>query len=330
MSTHVGNEVANAPFSSVIETESVTNSKKIRIANVERLRILAIFGIIWFHMEGVWGRSIGYAGLPVFIMIFCALSSRKSRPDDFTSFAKKKAKRLLIPWLFWSIVYAVCMLLKQLLFGEHLSVSISISSFFIGPKIHLWYLPFSFVCGLIVNLVHRHTMRMSLTVTVLLSSVIGILCLFFCSMIMSSIQFSVPVPQWLFGLPGIPLGFAVGRVSFALQGRLQKMFCLAIVLAVEGVCLLLFCLGYIEIIVPYSIAIVLVFVALMSKAQSDAQLLKFSSLSYGIYLIHPLVVSVLKAAGMMIVNPMLMVCIIFLISSAMIMIMQKTPLKQFV
>ncbi|MFH1718755.1 MAG: hypothetical protein ABIF19_15475, partial [Planctomycetota bacterium] len=58
---------------SIFEAESAVASQKFRIANVERLRILAIFGIIWFHTEGAFGRSVGYAGLPVFIMIFCAL-----------------------------------------------------------------------------------------------------------------------------------------------------------------------------------------------------------------------------------------------------------------
>ena len=330
MSTLVSSETKQSSFSSMFEAGSAADSNKFMIANVERLRILAILGIIWFHTEGAFGRSIGYAGLPVFIMIFCALSSRKSSPDDFVPFAKKKARRLLKPWLFWSIVYAVCIVLKRLIFGESISVHIAGFSILVGPRSHLWYLPFSFVCGLIVNLVHRRTARLSSTVTIPLSIAAGILCLFFCSLTMSSIRLPVPIPQWLFGLPGIPLGFAVGRVSFSLQGRLRRKYCLAIVLAVEGVCLLLFCLGYIYLVIPYSIAIVLVCVAFMSSRYSDAQLLKFSSLVYGIYLVHPLVGSLLYTAGIGALNPILMVCVVFLISSVTILILRKTPLRQFV
>ncbi|MFH1717572.1 MAG: acyltransferase, partial [Planctomycetota bacterium] len=304
--------------------------QKFRIANVERLRILAIFGIIWFHTEGAFGRSVGYAGLPVFIMIFCALSSRKSIPDDFASFARKKARRLLKPWLFWSIVYVVCKVLKQSLFDADVSESFAGFSILVGPRIHLWYLPFAFACGLVVNLLHRRAMRVSSAVTVLVATIVGVLCVFFCSLTMSSTKLPVPVPQWLFGLPGIPLGFAVGRVCYSLKGGLQKKFCFGIILAVEGVCLLLFRLGYTYLVVQYAIAIVLVCIAFMSTGRSGAQLLKFSSLAYGIYLVHPLVGSVLYAAGIRAVDPLLMVFVIFLISSATTLILQKTPLRQFV
>lgn len=330
MSTLVGNEIKKSQSDSMLEIESPVELQNFRIANIERLRILAIFGIIWFHTGGTLGRSVGYAGLPVFIMIFCALAVRKPMPDEFMFFAKKKARRLLKPWLFWSILYIVFKILKQLLLGGSLSESFASFNFFVGPRTHLWYLPFAFVCGLIVNLLHHYTVRVSSIITVLLSSVISILCLFLCSVVMSSTHLPVPVPQWLFGLPGMPLGFAIGQIAFSLQGRLRKELCLAIVLATESVCLLLFCLGYTFLIVPYGIAVVLVCIALLSRGRSEARLLKFSSLAYGIYLVHPLVGSVLYVIGIWSFNPMLMVCVIFLVSSATILIMQKTPLRQFV
>lgn len=330
MSTLVGKETKKSLFGSMLEIDSAVELQNFRIANIERLRILAIFGIVWFHTEGALRWSVGYAGLPVFLMIFCALSVRKSNPDDFVFFAKKKARRLLKPWLFWSIVYVFFKVLKQLLFTGSLSESIASFNIFVGPRTHLWYLPFAFVCGLIVNLLHHYTVRVSSIVTVLFSSVAGVLGLFLCSVTMTSIQLPKPVPQWLFGLPGIPLGFAVGQISFSLQGRLRKQFCLAIVLAVESVCLLLFCLGYTFLIIPYGIAIVLVCIAFLDRTRSETQLLKFSSLAYGIYLVHPLVGSVLYAIGIWSFNPMLMACVIFLVSSATILIIQKTPLRQFV
>jgi len=319
------------PLSSIIfEGESAVVSQTFRIANIERLRILAIFGIIWFHTEGAVGRSIGYAGLPIFIMIFCALAAQKSKPDDFVPFARKKARRLLIPWLFWSIVYIVCKALKQSLSGADISETFGEFSIFVGAKIHLWYLPFAFVCGLVINLLHRQTMRISSAVTILAAAIVGVLGLFCCSVTMSLTDLPVPVPQWLFGLPGIALGFAVGRAGSSLKRGLQKKFCLGIVLAVEGMCLLLFCLGYGHMVVPYGIAMVLVCAAFLSTQRSNVQLLKFSSLAYGIYLVHPLVDSVLQTAGIVSDNPLIMAMMIFVVSSITILVMQKTPLRPFV
>ena len=61
------------------------------IANVEGLRILAGFGIVWFHTENALGKSIGYAGLPVFLIIFCALTVSRQRCNEegFYFFTKR-------------------------------------------------------------------------------------------------------------------------------------------------------------------------------------------------------------------------------------------------
>jgi peptidoglycan/LPS O-acetylase OafA/YrhL len=48
-----------------------------RIASLDALRILAAVGIIWFHMERAPLRQIGYAGLPVFLLVFYSLIVRQ-------------------------------------------------------------------------------------------------------------------------------------------------------------------------------------------------------------------------------------------------------------
>jgi len=319
------------------EGEPAVAPEQYRIASIERLRILAILGIVWFHTENATGRSVGYAGLPAFVMIFCALSARKSRPEDIGPFAKKKAKRLLMPWLFWGVVYAGCKLLKQSLYGLDLSESFTAQMFLAGPKIHLWYLPFAFAAGLIVNLLHRCTRHISSPVTILSGILVGGLLLFFCSMITPSItapsiQWHFPVPQWIFALPAVPLGFCVGRVfcSFRNQVRMQRLFYLGIVLVVEAVCLLLLCLGSRYLVIPYGIAVVLVCAAFLGKTRCSAPLRKFASLAYGIYLIHPLVASMLRVAGMETMNPLATLAILFLVSSVVTLILQETPLRRFV
>lgn len=311
--------------------------KPYRIASVERLRIVAIFGIVWFHTESAVGRSIGYAGLPVFLLIFYIFSTRRLKPENFVPFMKKKANRLLKPWLFWVIVYTLSMLVKQMLQGSDISTVITRHMFFVGPKIHLWYLPFVFMSGLVVNVIHHRIECVSSIWIILFGTILGVLLLYLCSIILTSeamlsIQLRIPVPQWIFALPSIPLGFAIARVYSSFQDRIrqQLLFYLGIVVSVETVCLLQIYFGYLTLVVSYSIAIVLVCVAFLGKSRCGVFLLKFSSLTLGIYLVHPFVGSILNMVGMRALNPWINIVTVFVLSSIVTMLLQKTPLKRFV
>ena len=308
-----------------------------RIANIEWLRILAIYGIVWFHTDNLPGRSIGYAGLPIFLLLFYALSSRKPKPESFVVFAKKKASRLLKPWIFWIVVYTVCILIKRTLDGSSHSKIFSGYIFLAGPKIHLWYMPFAFLSGLLVNLLQRFTQKISPKALVFFGALIGGVLLLFCSMLMTSItimpiKWNTPIPQWIFALPAIPLGFSIGRAysGFHSQDKKRPLLYLWIVLVVEAVCLIMFCFNYIQMIIPYSIAILLVCVAFLSKSQCGKTLLKFSSLAFGIYLIHPLIASLLDVIGLNSIHSVVFATMLFFISALIVMLFQKTPLRQFV
>ncbi|MEJ2704092.1 MAG: acyltransferase [Sedimentisphaerales bacterium] len=333
----LGDRAVKAQSYALPEVGSAALARHARIASVERLRILAIFGIVWFHSENASGRSIGYAGLPIFLMLFYALSVRKSKPEDFFVFAKKKARRLLKPWIFWVVVYTVCMVAKQMMEGA--SVSKVFSNFIIlaGPRIHLWYMPFAFLSGLLVNSLQRTTQRVSPRVLVLGGALAGGFLLFCCStattfITMMAVKWNTPSPQWIFALPAIPLGFSIGRVysSFGGQVRRQRLLYLCIVVAVEVVCVTMLCFHYVQLIIPYGIAIVFVCVAFLGKARCSETLLKLSSVTFGIYLIHPLIGSIFDFSGLCTAYPFVTITTIFIVSALIIMVLQKTPLKQFV
>ena len=133
------------------ESKEMTDSRQWRIANIERLRILAAFGIVWFHTEDALWRSVGYAGLPIFLMVFCSLIALKQKPDDISYFTMKRAGRLLKPWLFWSIVYLCFKIFKRALYGEDVFGFFTGHMFISGTSIHLWYLPYAFLVALFIN-----------------------------------------------------------------------------------------------------------------------------------------------------------------------------------
>lgn len=107
-----------------------------RNQNIELVRIAAAFGIVLFH-SGAPGASVGYSGL----VAFTALS---------TYFAGsgwgKLAKRVMVPWLFWSVFYLGWRFAAD---GSPFHEGLTpIESILYGT--HLWFLPFIFVVNIAV------------------------------------------------------------------------------------------------------------------------------------------------------------------------------------
>jgi fucose 4-O-acetylase-like acetyltransferase len=77
-------------------------------------------------------------------------------------FVRKRAERLLIPWLFWSGVYAICLVYRSHRIEQSLGEMFGWHTLVSGTYDHLWFLPFIFVAGVAVHLLHRATYRLSL------------------------------------------------------------------------------------------------------------------------------------------------------------------------
>lgn len=301
-----------------------------RIANIEYLRILAAFGITWFHTQNAIGRSIGYIGLPVFLIIFSSLSARNLDSESLLWYARRKAHRLLKPWLFWSIIYIGYKVLKQSILHTEISESFSYSMLLTGSSLHLWYLPFAFVMAIVINLLQRCTMNISSLVTIVIMAIFGIVFLSLSSIVLFSISLPIPLPQWIFGLPSIPLGFAVGKINSSIPGRLQKFLYFIIILTTCATGISLYCFGYRFVIMQYILGLILVCIAFIWNGKWNPFLEKCASLTFGIYLIHPLINSILSYLVKSALNTWLMLILVFLISSLVTMFLQKTPLRKFI
>ncbi len=70
---------------------------RVRNGFVDYCRLVAAAGIVWYH-SGAPGQLIGYAGLPFFLVLL-ALPTRSS-PSD-------RARRLLVLFAVWSLIYAL-------------------------------------------------------------------------------------------------------------------------------------------------------------------------------------------------------------------------------
>ena len=158
--------------------------------------------------------------------------------------------------------------------------------FFYGPRIHLWFLPAVIVAGVVAHYLHRMTSHLPTPRIAAASLVLGAVLL----PVPPGHVLGWPLEQWLFMVPAVPLGFALGRLVAAAPRRedLRLLLLSAFVfLAVVGL--------FIALNVPNTKAYVFRFVAafgLLAAAtwlpnRPDRLTSHLVPLMLGTYVLHP-------------------------------------------
>jgi len=302
-----------------------------RIANIDRLRVLAAIGIIWFHTENAPYRHIAYAGLPIFLLIFCSLLTSHEGVGSTREFLKRRWNRLLTPWLFWSAVYGVCRLAEAFCTGdvESLRSMLSAETFLAGTSIHLWYLPYAFLWGLIIHALNRRMSHLGTEALIALSTAAGMALLAIHATGMWT-DLPRPLPQWEFGLAAIPLGVAVGKCRVIPSRDRQRLLLVGIALIVAVECQVLHWLGFGAAVVSHGIAVVLVCLAYGWEIRGGAVIRSLAPLAFGVYLIHPLVGHALRRIPGISGSYGLVILLTVSASALATLIVMRTPLRRFV
>ncbi len=340
MNSFVENQTVKTLFQSIAGVKPAVVSRQPRIANIERLRIVSAFGIASFHTHDWFPRSIGVVGFIILLLSYCAFVVNKPEPYGIAEVARRKARRLLKPWLFWSIIYGGLGLAKMVYENVSFSDVFSPTMLLTGTRIHLWFLPFAFVAALFLTLIHRRIVGIADSFTITTAISIGALCIFGCSVIQSQLHPPTPLAQWTLGLPVIPLGFAIGRIKILPRTEDRKKYFVFVILST-----LTACVGCVvfdrlshgiwlnygsKFAIRYFVSLIIFCSALHWRGKLDLVSANLASLSYGIYLVHPLVLVFLYRIGIAMQHPFLLLFIVLSISLLITFVLKKTPLKQFV
>ena len=340
MNLLVGNHTVKTLFQSITGVKTSAVSRQSRIANIERLRIVSAFGVASFHTHGWFPRSIGVVGFIILLLSYCAFVVNKPEPYSVVKVARRKARRLLKPWLFWSIIYGGLSLAKMVVENVSFSEVFSPTMLLTGTRIHLWFLPFAFVAALLLVLIHRRVVNIPDSFTITTAISIGALCVFGCSIIQSHLQPPTPLAQWVLGLPAIPIGFAIGRIKILQRTEDRTKYFMLVILSTLAACV--GCVAFDRLshgiwlnysskfAIRYFVSLVIFCAALHWRGTLDVVSEKMASLSYGIYLIHPLVLVPFYQLGIAVQHPLLLLFLVLSVSSIITFILRKTPLKQFV
>ncbi|MRW86250.1 acyltransferase family protein [Pseudoduganella sp. FT26W] len=217
--------------------ETVVAARSKRRQEIELLRVLSAFGIVWYHTATI-GRDVAYSGLIAFLIISMYFAAQSGSPPKSVA---RRARVLLVPWLVWCVFYG---LLNLTLHKPFLSLEHGwIAGLLVGTSIHLWYLPFIFVCIVafdqIKDKVNQHTLSYA---CILLAA----LTLGFCDFWRKpSLAFDYPYAQYAHAMDGVLLG-----VFFANCHALSRQAC-AIAIGVVLVLIVFFAMPSPGMGVPY-------------------------------------------------------------------------------
>lgn len=248
--------------------------------DVETLRILSAFGIVWFH-SGAPGGEFAYSGLVVFLVLSVFLS-RKSYQDTSRNL-KMRARRLLVPWSIWFLFYGLIRI-----FSQKPIVPLDngvIAGILSGPSSHLWYLPFIFVLLVIIDSARMKWSPSSLAWTGYVFATVALL-----SWGRGSVPSSpsgYPWTQYGHAMTGISIGIFMMNYKALPQWLAPYLTVTLLIASASAISIK----GY---GIPYTVGISLSALFLLSRERE----IKFnvhplSRCTLGIYLIHPLILMML-------------------------------------
>ncbi len=220
-------------------------------------RFLAALGIVWFHTQAP-GFRFAYIALPFFLVLLSMPSS---------SSLSTRAKRLLLPFVTWSLVFAMLNTALSLKnhappfewWRWHMILS--------GTWNHLWFLPFAFVAAIISPWL-RHPLA-SLGAAVLTATL----------MVLHGSPTTLPFGQWTFG--AIPVFVGIAYFSWGWRLAVTTLFVSTMILFVGQPSPDNF-----TILAGTGLALLFLSIRLPTTAVSDW----CARLSLWVYLSHPLVI----------------------------------------
>jgi hypothetical protein len=224
-------------------------------------------------------REVFYFSITIFLALTFYFTPSVPPPsaDNGAYNTYRRYFRLLLPWLFWCAVFKVVYAYQH----RDIFALVSVSdpySLLIGPSIHLWYLPFTVMGLWLLSHLSAHVSTKG-------------------SVVWASITFAVisavgyrmhdihalpdPFAQWAGSMGATLFGFLIGRsrplgVSIVPLAMLVGLASLYWIFGDGGW-------------PPYVIAGILVFYAALNFRSSIPYAKKLGVISFGIYLIHPLV-----------------------------------------
>ena len=296
-----------------------------RLPNVDRLRVVAITFVVAFHLD-LLPADVTRIGVTTFFLI--GLMFRARKPLDFSTAGPilDRARRLLLPWAFWSLVYALLQLRRVVFAGLPFAEAFDPWMPLYGTSAHLWFLPWLFVLEIVTSLAARVGALVSERYRA--AFWFGVAALF-------PVLVPIPVPygptwllaKWVMALVAVPAALAFAELS-----KKRPAGWLALAAAVLAAWALTSELTQtIGWSARYALAAALLALALLRPGRID-RIDRPSRIAVdsvmGVYAIHPIAITLLGPVAWW-PHPLGLVAVL-LVSFAATRLLKLTPVKRFI
>jgi len=280
---------------------------------IDLARFIASFGVVAAHAYAMENDWVGHISLGLFLILTAFLAMQSAQRAGGRYRFLVRAKRLVLPWLAWSLFFRLVALKVSDDPGKWQLLS-DPWSLLVGSTIHLWFLPFVMLAMALVEPVGRlittpRRLAMALAALVVLS-----MPLFWAH----ELELHAPLPQWSFGFPVYILGLLLGVAHP--MGRAGWPLLAAAVLSGLG---LLISGGAAWALTV--VGAVLAFEVFWRMPMQGKWLPLLGQASFGIYLIHPFFMLVTYKFFGAEVNLLFAAVLTFAMSCAAVLVMRRVP-----
>ena len=282
----------------------LNNAKIIAILAVIMIHVADSFlrqytsGCVYWWVANVYDSASRWA-VPVFVMVSGALLLNPSKQENIPTFYRKRLSRIATPLIFWSFFFVIPWVMFKAFISDN-PVHINLPSLFSGqPYYHLWFL--YMILGLYImtpwfRILTKHTS----TPMLLGFTVIG----FILALINggSTDYFSPPFTQWfLMYIPYFFMGHLIVRTNnIPAPPLLWLTFILCVIFTAIGNAFsdTAYFYGYLSItVIPMSISLMYLLKTWNSPIGSPQFMQALVTLSFGVYLIHPIILELIHYHG---------------------------------
>jgi surface polysaccharide O-acyltransferase-like enzyme len=337
-----------------------------RLNWADNLRVFATISVVFLHVSadslGLFGEisianwwignvydSVVRFSVPVFVMLTGALMLPVEY--DLIDFFKKRVTRIVFPLLFWSFSYIAFGLVLTFSHGQSLGIieiiKFTFTSLLYGSSFHFWYVYMIIGMYLFVPILGKYIRRVN-EKTIVFFLFFWIISLFI------NQYFNSVTTKWLSYFPGyfgyLILGYYLSIKRFHHKSRL---FIFSIALILIGVLVTLFGTYYFTLktyhfterfynyLTP-NVLLVASGIFLLFKnsyrlnLKQNAVFSFLNKYSYGIYLIHILVLAILSKPGIKwdfihpFIGPFVTTFACLIISSAIVFVASKLPFGKYI
>jgi len=272
-----------------------------RYLNIEWLKFVSAFSIVWFHSGYPYLQQVSYSGLVIFIMISLYFNVESCKFKG----VKIMAKRLLIPWVFFSLFFGIGNLVLSKNFVN--TDNGLIMGFLRGTYIHLWYLPFIFLALCISGLLATRLPRNILATIMFVCFTVYIVSTTYWRE--WSLSLGAPLAQYIHALGAVFLGVFLSAAK-VLGREIKQILYVGLYIGIASSISVVGGAGssisVVGVGVPYFIALSLVLLTFNLKSNLALPFCMNNAFAatFGVFLIHPVFLYIFKGHSGMMIYPL--------------------------